>query len=159
MTSTYYHEYKDMVLTLARDYFPNPEDAEDAVQEVYIKLATAGSRTPDAPSDAGGWVYRVAENTLKDLRRKAKLRNRMNSRDVLHYDDVVDNDDPLTVLLKQEAGSMFLSNYGRLPPKLRTLFIARYQDGLSYDQIAEKYNIAIGTVASRMARAREMCQV
>jgi RNA polymerase sigma-70 factor (ECF subfamily) len=147
------------VLTLARDYFPNPEDAEDAVQEVYIKLATAGSRAPDGDADAGGWVYRVAENTLKDLKRKARLRNRADIRDVLHYDDVVDNDDPLTLLLRQEAGSMFLSNYGNLPPKLRTVFIARYQDGLSYEQIAKKYNIAIGTVASRMTRARELCQV
>jgi RNA polymerase sigma-70 factor (ECF subfamily) len=146
-----------MVLTLARDYFTNPEDAEDAVQEVYIKLLAVASRAPDSPDDLAPWVYRVAENTLKDLKRKDRFRRRTDERSQFHADDVIDYEDPLAVMLKEEAASRFLSNYGKLPHHLMLVFMARYHEGLSYEDIAERFGIAVGTVASRIARAKEMC--
>lgn len=159
MTNTYFQEYRDMVLTLARDYFPNPEDAEDAMQEVFIKLNSVSSRAPSAPADLGGWVYTVTENLMRDLKRRERVRNRADEMVGYWVDEVVDHNDPAVLLEQEEAVAAFVSGWQTLPPILRQTMSLRYEEGKSYDEIAKLTGVAVGTVSSRIARAREELQV
>lgn len=156
MTSTYCpHEFKTMVLTLSRDYFPNPEDAEDAAQEVFIKLMSLKSM----PEDREAWAYTVTDNMLKDMKRKERARNRAEERAVQWLEDTVDHNDPLSVLEQEEAQMLLIENYVALPASMKELMELRYTQGMSYEEIATKLNISIGTVGSRIARAKEMLKV
>lgn len=156
MTSTYYQEYNNLVSSLARDYFPNPDDAEEAMQEVFIKLLTIKEH---APKDKDAWVYRIVDNLLKDLKRKERSTRRTEERAVQHAEDVIDYDDPLTLLEREEAAIIAIENYEALPAIFKEIMELRYTQEMSYDQIASKLGISMGTVASRIARAKEMIQV
>ena len=156
MTDTYYHEHKTMVLTLAQDYFPNPADAEEAAQEVFLKLFRVQRFMPKG-EQAKPWVYTVASNILKDLLRKESNRQKLAQTMGYEADEVVDFDDPYTHNEKEEAANFFMVNYAALEEPYRTTFMLRYENGLSYEAIADKMGVAVGTVSSRIARAKELC--
>ena len=148
-----------MVLTLARDYFPLQEDAEDAAQEILLRLHTNAARSPDNPVDRKRWAYVVAENMLRDMKRKERARNRLAYVEAVWADELTDTDEPSSVLEREEALAAFVAGWHNLPDKLRQTMSLRYEGGKSYDEIAELTGVAVGTVSSRIARAREMLQV
>lgn len=156
LTDTFYQEHKKMVLTLAQDYFPNPADAEDAVQEVFLKLHRVHKFIP-AGDETRPWVYTVSDNLLKDLLRKEANRQRLGRCLDYEADDIVDFDDPETLAEREEAMTCFIANYSRLEEPYRTAFFLRYEEGLSYDAIAERTGVPIGTVSSRIKRAKDLC--
>lgn len=145
-----------MVLTLAQDYFPNPADAEEAAQEVFLKLFRVQRFIPKG-EEAKPWVYTVAANVLKDLLRKENNRQKLAQAMGYEAEEVVDFDDPLTHNEREEAANFFMINYAALEEPYRTTFMLRYEEGLSYEAIAERMGVAVGTVSSRLARARELC--
>ena len=159
MTSTYFQEHKNMVLTLARDYFPVPEDAEDAMQEVFIKLNSVRNRAPSSSEERASWVYAVTENLMRDLKRRERVRSRADEWVGMWVDEVVDHDDPLTLLEREEAVAAFVAGWETLTPPLLEVMQLRYEEGKSYEEIAEQLGLAVGTVGSRIARAREVLQV
>lgn len=159
MTNTYFQEYKNMVLTLARDYFPVPEDAEDAAQESFIRLHSVRNRAPSDPEEKAAWVYTVTENLLRDLKRRERVRSRADEMISYWVDEIVDYNDPAVLLEQEEAVAAFVAGWHNLHPTLRQTMSLRYEGGKSYDEIAKITGVAVGTVSSRIARAREELQL
>lgn len=144
-----YQKYENMIKALTRDYFPVKEDAEDAAQEIAIKLLTMKDSPPQ--DNEAGWMYVVIDNACKDIYRAAKRRQGelppMES-------DVLANE-PYQYAVQSEELVEFTTRYEELPAHLREVCWLRYQKGLSYEAIAEKLGIQLGTVASRLSRAKE----
>lgn len=147
-----YNKYLSTIKALAHDFFPNKADAEDAIQEVCIKLLDMQPpQTEDTNEDA--WAYVVISNALKDEYRKSKSRNKP----VLMYaDELVDEADPFEYVAKYEKLAYIKGNYSSLPKEIKEACELRYHEQLSYDEIAKRQGVPIGTVGSRLARGKEM---
>jgi RNA polymerase sigma-70 factor, ECF subfamily len=127
-------------------------DAEDAVQETFVRLARAadGFRGDAALST---WLFRVAHNVCTDRIRHEARRPRTPMADVAEVADASDDADHHAAAARAELGEV-----GRVLMRLdetsRTLLLLVSVDGLSYAEAAEATGMALGTVKSRVARAR-----
>lgn len=130
------------------------EDAEDLVQETLLKAYKNMYRF-DENSSPGGWVYTIMKNTfLNNLRdRKTKEVLLFNGDDV---DRLADNTPDQTIPPEIEDDMQSIVN--SLPDDMRVILIARETEGLTYQEIAQTLEIPIGTVKSRLKRARNVLQ-
>ena len=140
----------------------NHDDADDVLQETFIK-AYSKLNTYDEQYPFYPWLYRIAINTALN-HQKRKTRNR-----AVSLDDV-DNNGHYDVELSEEPQQMFDMVGGELveglkqalekiPVEQKTVFMLRVHDGLSYQEISETLEISMGTVMSRLSRAREKLRV
>ncbi|HNR23137.1 MAG TPA: RNA polymerase sigma factor RpoE [Steroidobacteraceae bacterium] len=154
-------KYQHKVVKLVMRYVRIPAEAEDIAQEAFIKAYRA---LPQFRGDSAfyTWLYRIAINTAK---------NAVASRDrsPIEYDlDLQDSDsswevqgrlrDPDTpegLVLTEEIRQTVNSAIEQLPEDLRTAIVLRELDGLSYEEIATTMDCPVGTVRSRIFRARE----
>ncbi len=125
----------------------NPDDASELTQETYVKGLPRLDQF-DGRSAVASWFYRIAVNEALQFRRRqrvgaAKLRqtapNQPNQAPA-----------PATDLRMDMEGAL-----AELPPHDRALLLLRYQEELDYGELAEVFECAEGTVASRLSRARE----
>ncbi len=154
---------KGKAYNLAYRYMKNEEDALDALQESFIKiyrnLATFNFR-----SKFDTWVYRVVANTCSDMLRKNKARPigsnivsiyGENSDENEYEIEIADNsDNPEISYEKKEESNYILQCLNKLPEQHREILILRDIRGFSYEEIAEIIDCSIGTVKSRISRAR-----
>lgn len=125
-----------------------PEDAEDLIQETFIKAFRYIDRF-DGSANPAAWVYTIMKNTfLNDLRYKKHRETAAldeNAVDRLATEDTYPEEEPgdLQALLNN------------MPQDMKTILIAREINGLSYHEISESMNLPVGTVKSRIARARD----
>ena len=135
-------------------------DAPDVAQETFIKAwrALNGFRGQSAFYT---WLYRIGINTAKN---HLVARGRRPSNQDIDVDDaeqfghteqMSDVDTPEAVLLSEEIKQKVSETIAKLPPDLRQAITLRELEGLSYEEIAEVMNCPIGTVRSRIFRARE----
>jgi RNA polymerase sigma-70 factor (ECF subfamily) len=136
--------HQDRVLGLAFRILGNRSDALDASQEVFVGVfRKAASFRHQAAFTT--WLYRLTVNACNDLaRRRSRLPNPTDAIEVPAPDAIGRSDDRLAI-----AGAM-----AKLPLEQRTAVIMRDLLGLSYDEIAEATDVAVGTVKSRIARGR-----
>ena len=155
-------KYRPRVVELAMRYTRNPADAEDATQETFIR-AYRGLRHFRCESKFYTWLYRIASNCVRNL---LKARGR----DVL--DSTVDFSDdqtaahpptrlreletPEELMVTDEIRAMVNATLERLSEEHRTVITLREIDGLSYKDIASAMSIPVGTVRSRVFRARDL---
>lgn len=139
-------------------------DAPDVAQETFIKAwrALNGFRGQSAFYT---WLYRIGINTAKN---HLVARNRRPSNQDIdvedaeqfgHTEHMSDVDTPEAVLLSEEIKQKVTETIAKLPPDLRQAITLRELEGLSYEEIAEVMNCPIGTVRSRIFRAREAIDV
>lgn len=125
-------------------------DAEDAVQETFVKLAR-NAASFRGESQLSTWLYRVARNVCTDRIRYEARRPSTPVDDVAAVSDLADPDDELgardTALAVQGA-------LAQLDERSRTLLLLIAVDGLSYAEAAEVSGLPVGTVKSRVSRAR-----
>ncbi len=149
---------KTKAYNTALHYLKNEEDARDALQESLIKIFLHLDKFK-GKSRFDTWVYRIVVNTCNDYLRK-KSRSEVNS---LHqYTDdggfvieIPDDDaDPSEVLEKRETTNLILNCLGRMPKNQRLIIILRDIQGFTYEEIGEILGCAMGTVKSRINRAR-----
>jgi RNA polymerase sigma-70 factor, ECF subfamily len=126
------------------------DEAADVSQQVFLRvLQTIGQFT--GKSQFKTWLYRVAVNeALQHLRR----RGRKNATPLLHEPP----DRAPAHTRRSEEAELLESALGRLDPELRSLFLLREVEQMSYREIASVLQINEGTVGSRLNRAREMLQ-
>jgi len=154
-------KYQHKVVKLVMRYVRNPADAEDVAQEAFVKAYRA---LPQFRGDSAfyTWLYRIAINTAK---------NALVSRDRLpvgyeldapgHEDSadmsgrLRDPDTPEGLALSEEIRNIVHAAIGALPEDLRTAIMLRELEGLSYEEISTAMNCPVGTVRSRIFRARE----
>lgn len=153
-------EHQRMVFQLALHLLGDYEEALDLSQEVFLRVFKTIGRFR-GHSALRTWVYRIVINQARNRQRWWKRRRQacqVSLEDhVLRHGDLTDRGDrtaPDGVLQKKELASRVWSALDRLPFDQRTAVILREIDGLSYEEIAYSLGINIGTVKSRLTRAR-----
>jgi RNA polymerase sigma-70 factor (ECF subfamily) len=157
LVSKYQRKLTRLVLRLVRD----TAEAEDVVQEAFIKAYRA------LPAFRGEsafytWLYRIGVNTAKNWLiaqgRRAPTSTEVDSEEAETYEDgdlLRDVDTPERLLMSKQIAETVNAAMTMLPEELRTAITLREIDGLSYEEIAEVMDCPIGTVRSRIFRARE----
>lgn len=151
----YQHKIIQLVSRLVGD-----GDAPDVAQETFIKAYRAldGFRGQSAFYT---WLYRIGINTAKNYLVARGRRPTTQDIDLAdaelfgHTEHLSDIDTPEALLLSDEIKQKVLETIARLPPDLRQAITLRELEGLSYEEIAEAMDCPIGTVRSRIFRARE----
>ncbi|HHL45250.1 MAG TPA: RNA polymerase sigma factor RpoE [Gammaproteobacteria bacterium] len=153
-------KYQHKLAKLISRYIQDPSEVMDVSQEAFIKAYRA---LPKFRGDSAfyTWLYRIAINTAKN-HLVAKGR-RPQSVDIdadegQRFETIPklrDNATPERLILRDEIGRVIFQTIEELPDDLRTAITLRELDGLSYEEIAEVMNCPIGTVRSRIFRARE----
>lgn len=135
-------QYQDMVYRIALHAFGNPQDAEDAVQEVFLRLYTA-EKPFEGPDHLRYWLIRVTVNICKDAL-KSPWRRRRVSLEELPETPVFD---------RPEQGSLYREVMG-LPEKYRTVLYLFYYEELTVREIGEVLGLRTSAVTTRLHRAR-----
>lgn len=144
--------HQDRIYNLCRYMLQDPEDAQDAAQDIFLK-AYRGLKDFRPDSALYTWLYRIAVNTCLDYMRK--LRREAIKREPFTED--LESDEPFPELLYESAEihDFIQLAFQKLPEKLRAAIVLREIEELSYEEIAEVLYISMGTVKSRISRARE----
>jgi RNA polymerase sigma-70 factor (ECF subfamily) len=152
--------YQHKVLKLVQRYIRDSMEAEDVVQEAFIKAFRAiGSFRGDSAFYT--WIYRIAINTAKNAIVSSKRRPVNVDIDVQDPEQgdlearLTDGETPEQLALSEEIRETVNRAMAGLPEELRTAIVLREIDGLSYEEIAESMDCPVGTVRSRIFRARE----
>ena len=157
--------YQHKVVKLVMRYVRNQTEAEDIAQEAFIKAYRA---LPRFRGDSAfyTWLYRIAINTAKNAL-AARARNpvqfdidRGEGRDDGDapfdlQDRMTDTATPEALALTEEIRATVTAAIEQLPEDLRTAIMLRELEGLSYEEIATTMDCPVGTVRSRIFRARE----
>ena len=153
-------KYQHKVVSLVSRYVNNPGDIPDVAQEAFIKAYRA---IPDFRGESAfyTWLYRIAVNTAKNYivaqgRRPPDMD--VDSQDAETYDgaeSLHEVANPENLMLSDEIRTEVASALASLPEDLRTAITLREIEGLSYEEIAEVMECPVGTVRSRIFRARE----
>jgi RNA polymerase sigma-70 factor (ECF subfamily) len=136
-------------------------EVEDITQEAFIKAYRA---LPQFRGESAfyTWLYRIAQNSARNYlvarRRKVWSVSELNAEEPDAVDtpeSLQDITTPESVLMSKQVGQVVDNALQELPEELRTAITLREMEGLSYDEIAECMNCPVGTVRSRIFRARE----
>jgi RNA polymerase sigma-70 factor (ECF subfamily) len=152
--------HERMVFGLALHILGNREEAMDLSQEVFLRVfRTLGSFR--GQSALKTWIYRIVVNQAKNRQRWWRRRHRseqLSLEDHLqHVGDLASTSEPWPdrLLVNKENAARLWRALDTLPFDQRTALILREIDGLRYDEMAFSLGIAIGTVKSRLTRARQ----
>jgi len=132
----------------------NPEEAEDLVQETYMK-AWNGFETFRGDSMFRTWIFRILRNTFLSSRKYARA-TRVESLDEERHEAYLPRTDetPESILVEQASLSAIRKAVEQIPLPMREIIILREVEEMSYQEISAILEIPIGTVMSRLARAR-----
>jgi len=137
----------------------NDNDANDLVQETYMKAFRFAEKF-DQGTNAKAWLFRILKNAyINDYRKKSKQPDRVDFEDVINYhksDEVSDNK---YLNLKEESiddmmGDEITKAINSLPSEFRTVILLADIEDFSYKEISKIIDVPIGTVRSRLFRAR-----
>jgi RNA polymerase sigma-70 factor (ECF subfamily) len=154
-------KYQRKLMRLVLYFVKDHAEAEDVVQETFIKAYRALTKFR-GDSAFYTWLYRIGVNTSKNYlmsqSRRAPTSTETNSQDAEIFDDaggLRESTTPESVLASKQLAETVNNAMNALPEELRVAIALREIEGLSYDEIAELMNCPIGTVRSRIFRARE----
>lgn len=153
-------KYQHKILKLIMRYVRDPSEAMDVAQEAFLKAYRA------APSFRGDsafytWLYRIAINTSKNYlvaAHRRPVRFDLDSQESEQYEafsKLRELDTPEGLVLTDEIRAAVSKAIAELPEELRTAILLREMEGMSYEEIATTMECPVGTVRSRIFRARE----
>jgi RNA polymerase sigma-70 factor, ECF subfamily len=154
-------KYQRKIFRLLSRLIRDSAEIEDVAQEAFVKAYRA---LPNFRGDSAfyTWLYRIAINTAKNYLvsqgRRAPTSTEADVEDAETFDDgdhLRDLNTPDSMLLTKEVAEAVNRAIEQLPEDLRTAIVLRELEGLSYEEIAESMQCPIGTVRSRIFRARE----
>lgn len=153
-------KYQQKIVKLVMRYVRDPVESLDVTQEAFIKAYRA---LPNFRGDSAfyTWLYRIAINTAKNYlvaMQRRPMEYAVDLQDPEQYDVAArlrDEDSPEGIALQEELREAVEAAIGALPDELRTAILLREIDGLSYEEIAQAMECPVGTVRSRIFRARE----
>ena len=153
-------KYQNRIINLVLRFVSDYAEAQDVAQEAFIKAYRAIERFR-GDSAFYTWLYRIAINTAKNYlvsRSRRPPTSDVDAHDAEQYTSdsrLKDRDTPENEMLKEEIAAVIDSSIKDLPEDLRTAIVLREMEGMSYEDIALTMNCPIGTVRSRIFRARE----
>lgn len=142
----------------------NEEDAKDLVQDTFLK-AYRFAESYEKGTNAKAWLFKILKNAfINEYRRKAKQPAKVDYEDIISFQDAEEVKPAGTVDLRQEIfqgmmGDDVTRALNFLPVDFRTVILLCDIEGFTYEEIAKIVDIPIGTVRSRLHRAREMLKV
>lgn len=153
-------KYQNRVANILTRYLRNNGDIDDVTQEVFIKVYKS------LPSFRGEsafytWLYRITVNTAKNYLTSQSRRPPSADIDAMEADSydgseaLKEADDPESILRSQEIKNVILNTIEQLPAELKSAITLRELEGMSYEEIANIEDCPIGTVRSRIFRARD----
>ena len=154
-------KYQRKLGRLLSRFIRDPAEIEDVTQEAFIKAYRA---LPSFRGDSAfyTWLYRIGINTAKNYLvaqgRRAPTSTQFDSEEAETFesaDQLRDINTPESLLMSKQIGETVNSAIDALPEELRRAIVLREIDGLSYEEIAGMMDCPIGTVRSRIFRARE----
>jgi RNA polymerase sigma-70 factor (ECF subfamily) len=154
-------KYQRKIFRLLSRLIRDAAEIEDVAQEAFIKAYRA---LPNFRGESAfyTWLYRIAINTAKNYLvaqgRRAPTTTETEIDEAENFDEgdqLRDVNTPDSMLLSKQVGEAVNRAIEKLPEDLRTAIVLRELEGLSYEEIAETMNCPIGTVRSRIFRARE----
>lgn len=153
-------KYQQKIVKLITRYVRDQDEALDVAQEAFIKAYRA---LPNFRGDSAfyTWLYRIAINTAKNHLVSQKRRppsSDFDADEAVQYDSGVrlrDHDNPEQLAHRDQVERVIYDTIDALPEDLRTAIVLREMEGLSYEEIAQTMECPIGTVRSRIFRARE----
>jgi len=155
-------QYAQPVFRLASRILTDASDASDVVQEVFLKVFRNIGKFESGCS-LKTWIYRITVHTASNQNRWwRRHRERELPLDGSPAEDargsilaVSDTAGPLELLLSRETQQMVRQALSRLSESSRTVLVLREIEGLSYEEVSEVLHVNLGTVKSRLARARQ----
>ena len=154
------NKYQHRIISLVSRYVSDPADAMDVAQEAFIKAYRAIDRFR-GDSAFYTWLYRIAINTAKNwlvARKRRPPASDIDAADAEQYDidsRLKERGTPENELMREEIERTVFDTISSLPEDLRTAIMLREMEGMSYEDIAVSMDCPIGTVRSRIFRARE----
>lgn len=148
-------KYQDRLFTALVHVCGGREEAEDAAQDAFVqaflKLASF-----EGQSSFYTWLYRIAFNTAISRRRRQRPDVSVDrSREIAGHEPTDGREGVEEQLLRQERAAMVQQALGQLNAEHRAILVLREMEGCDYDAIAEILDLPIGTVRSRLHRARQ----
>ena len=153
-------KYQQKIINLVSRFVRNQSDAQDVTQEAFLKAYRA---LPKFRGDSAfyTWIYRIAVNTAKNYLAVQARRPSGIDMDIAEIEQIQgdsalkDNATPESLALRDEIQATVAAAIDDLPEDLKAAITLRELEGLSYEEIAEVMECPIGTVRSRIFRARE----
>lgn len=155
--------YQHKVIQIALKFVNNQADANDIAQEAFIKAYRAIGNFR-GESGFYTWLYRIVTNTARTyLESTSKHRHNVdvdaediNSQD--HQGALTSPDSPDRIIESQELQKTIMQALAQLPQELRQAITLREVEGRAYDEIAKLTSVPVGTVRSRIFRARQFIE-
>ena len=145
----------DAAYTLARYLTRNDHDAQDVVQDAYLRaLKYFGGFRGAESGDARAWVLAIVRNTAHTWRRRHRADALATEFDEELHSEAVAGDHPAAALDRDTTRESVRQALDRLSPEFREVIVLRELEGLSYKEISDVTGVPVGTVMSRLARAR-----
>lgn len=155
-------KYQDRIFNLCYRFLGNMQEAEDVAQDVFIKVFKALKRFR-SESSFYTWIYRITVNTCKNriksldyrrLKKKIQLPDETYTESNRIAAAVMSNDSPAESMEKKERMKQIQTAINKLPPDQKAVIVLRDIEGFSYDEISEITGHKLGTVKSKLSRAR-----
>ena len=154
--------HERLVYTLALHLLGDRDEALDLSQEVFLRVFRT-LHSFRGQSALKTWIYRIDVNQARNRQRVGRRRRRADQvsldQHVAEHGDLRqpgDGSSPDRAFARKELASRLWSALNALPFDQRTVIVLREIDGLSYDEIAFSLGVAVGTVKSRLTRARQV---
>jgi RNA polymerase sigma-70 factor (ECF subfamily) len=153
-------KYQHRIVNLVMRYVRDPDQALDITQEAFLKAYRALGRFR-GESAFYTWLYRIAVNTAKNYlaaQRRRPMDVELDLQDPEQFDlhaKLKETDTPEGVLMGRQLHETVARAIEALPDDLRTAIVLRELDGMSYEEIAQTMDCPVGTVRSRIFRARD----
>lgn len=154
-------KYQRRIMRLLARMISDPAEVEDVAQETFIKAYRA---LPQFRGDSNfyTWLYRIAINSARNWQaasgRRPLLAHEYENEEGETFsslDTLTDINTPESMMVSRQVADTVNAAINQLAPELRTAIVLREIEGLSYEEIAETMGCPIGTVRSRIFRARE----
>jgi RNA polymerase sigma-70 factor (ECF subfamily) len=152
-------KYQRKVYRLAYRILKNHDAADDIAQETFIK-AYSSIKSFKLGYAFYTWLYRICLNLSINYLKRQKLviSESQFAEETNPLEKETTSEDPLSLLVKKEQETKIERAIDLLPPKYKAVFVLRVHEDLSYEEIAQTLKISLGTVMSRLFRARERLQ-
>jgi RNA polymerase sigma-70 factor, ECF subfamily len=145
----------DQLYNFAHWLTQNREEAEDLVQETYAK-ALKGFSSFQLGTNFRAWMYRILRNTFLTSRTGLRATSTVPlDLEEDRHDVAVENENPESILMSRASSQLLEDAIGNLPLHFREILLLCDVEEMSYQEIAETLSIPIGTVMSRLSRARK----